>query len=124
MRTSILLPSLLATFASAVCPGANFAIGNVQTTGDTSTWNVYDSQCNVVESLVTKENPCTSGMFGCVGGTFRQYTNSASKLIYDCRKVYDGQACGANTIDVCCRNDGKKFTTIVDFKRAEVTPVA
>jgi hypothetical protein len=75
MRPSILLPSLLATLASAVCLGANFAVGNVQTTSDTSTWNVYDAQCNVVESLVTKENPCTSGMFA-------QYTNSASKLMY------------------------------------------
>jgi hypothetical protein len=84
MHFSILmLAPLTAGFASAICPGFNYGIGNQQKLNDEITrWNVYDDSCNVVDSLTTTENPCTQGIFGCTPAPikFNAYKNTFSGL--------------------------------------------
>ncbi|KAL5115789.1 hypothetical protein ACEQ8H_006284 [Pleosporales sp. CAS-2024a] len=85
MRFSILIITpLAASFASAICPGFNFGIGNVQNLGNgINKWSVYDDSCKVVDSLTTNQNPCTSGMFGCSPAPihFTSYKNTFSGLM-------------------------------------------
>jgi hypothetical protein len=92
----VLVPFLLATTTTvvAICPGFNFAIGNVIPQGQIGdaqvnrcmslsarnfklslevayriqffpVGNVYDDSCNVVDGLTTTGNPCDEGIFGC-----------------------------------------------------------
>ncbi|KAF2096501.1 hypothetical protein NA57DRAFT_58412 [Rhizodiscina lignyota] len=110
MYTSTLffLP-LAAGFAAAICPGFNYAIGNVVPEGNgVNRWNVYDDSCNVVDGLTTNRNPCEQGTFGCSPPPvlFNQYTNSFTGLIYACRPDPNSGNCGSDVISVCCRNDG------------------
>ncbi|KAI0653514.1 hypothetical protein C8Q70DRAFT_927606 [Cubamyces menziesii] len=104
---------MLATAASQVsadiCPGFNYAIGNQIVIGDgISRWNVYDHSCNAIDGLITEENPCDAGIFGCSPPPiiFDRYTNSFSGLIYACRTDPNSGVCGSDVISVCCRNDG------------------
>ncbi|KAJ7817407.1 hypothetical protein B0H13DRAFT_1662722 [Mycena leptocephala] len=113
MKTTISLGLLVAvalsTTVGAICPGFNFAIGNVIREGNgVNRWNVYDDSCNVVDGLNTNQNPCTEGIFGCSPPPiiFDRYTNSFSGLIYACRTDPNSGVCGNDVISVCCRNDG------------------
>jgi hypothetical protein len=81
--TLILVP-LAAGFASAICPGFNFGIGNQQSLGGgTNRWTVYDANCKAVDSLTTNKNPCDSGTFGCTSApiTFNRYRNTFTGLM-------------------------------------------
>ena len=96
---------VLAGYVSAICPGANYGIGSMQPwAGDvhrckfsSDQWhfvlgqthlfvgNVYDDSCNIKDSLISNENPCTSGMFSCATRpdetvTFVGYKNSFTGL--------------------------------------------
>ncbi|KAI0786925.1 hypothetical protein C8Q75DRAFT_720314 [Abortiporus biennis] len=107
--TVLLIPFLLASPALSICPGFNYGIGNVMSLGDgINRWNVYDDSCNQVDGLVTNENPCTEGIFGCSPPPiiFNRYTNSFTGLIYACRTDPNSGVCGNDVISVCCRNDG------------------
>ncbi|KAF8880227.1 hypothetical protein CPB84DRAFT_1687666, partial [Gymnopilus junonius] len=97
----------------SICPGYNYGIGNVIREGTTGNaqlnrWNVYDDSCNIVDGLLTTENPCTEGIFGCSPPPiiFNRYTNSFTGLIYSCRTDPASGTCGNDVISVCCRNDG------------------
>ncbi|TFK60607.1 hypothetical protein BDN72DRAFT_507493 [Pluteus cervinus] len=116
MRFSIpltLLPLLaLADVALSVCPGFNYAIGNVQDLGSGySLWRVYDADCNAVDGLTTNLNPCTSrsGIFGCSPPPilFNRYKNTYTGIVYTCRTDPNSGVCGNDVISVCCRNDGR-----------------
>ncbi|TFK68305.1 hypothetical protein BDN72DRAFT_960374 [Pluteus cervinus] len=107
-----LLPLLaLADVALSICPGFNYAVGNVQPIGSKEIgWFVYDDSCNLVDKLVMEKhgNPCTSSMFGCSPPPLHinKYTSSHTKLIYDCRPDPKAGNCATDLIAVCCRNDG------------------
>ena len=89
----------------AICPGFNYAIGNVIPLGDginrckrhlnfdvlyhprvphdvLCAGNVYDDSCDIVDGLTTNENPCDQGIFGCSPPPilFDEYTNSFTGL--------------------------------------------
>ncbi|KAJ7099832.1 hypothetical protein C8R44DRAFT_810371 [Mycena epipterygia] len=99
----------LAFKVGAICPGFNFAIGNVIRQGNgINRWNVYDDGCHVVDGLTTNQNPCTEGIFGCSPPPiiFNEYTNSFTGLRYACRTDPNSGVCGSDVISVCCRNDG------------------
>ncbi|KAJ3860188.1 hypothetical protein EV359DRAFT_75308 [Lentinula novae-zelandiae] len=105
----IIIASTLVTCAGAICPGFNYAVGNVIPLEDgVNRWNVYDDSCNVVDGLTTNENPCTSGTFECTPPPilFDEYTNSFTGLRYACRTDPNSGVCGSDVISVCCRNDG------------------
>src|SRR6266436_3688519 len=97
----------LAGYVSAICPGFNYGIGNVQPLGNginrckpsSAQWhfvlaqthlsagNVYDDSCNVQDGLTTDQNPCTqlSGIFSCATRpddtvTFVGYKNTFTGL--------------------------------------------
>ncbi|TFK63632.1 hypothetical protein BDN72DRAFT_775687 [Pluteus cervinus] len=106
-----LLPLLsLVDVALSLCPGFNYAIGNVQPIGNgINRWTIYDDSCNPVDSLTTDLNPCTTGgIFACSPPpiTFVKYTNTFTGLMYACRKDANSGVCGSDIISVCCRNDG------------------
>jgi NAD dependent epimerase/dehydratase family enzyme len=82
--STLMIAPFAAGFASAICPGFNFGVGNRQDLGNgISKWTVYDDSCRAVDSLTTSKNPCTTGTFGCTPApvTFNQYTNTFSKLV-------------------------------------------
>ncbi|KAJ7892902.1 hypothetical protein B0H14DRAFT_960933 [Mycena olivaceomarginata] len=109
MSLGLLVAVALSTTVGAICPGFNFAIGNVIPQGNgINRWNVYDDSCNVVDGLTTNQNPCTEGIFGCSPPPviFNRYTNTFSGLIYACRTDPNSGVCGNDVISVCCRNDG------------------
>ncbi|KAG2002005.1 hypothetical protein CC2G_004856 [Coprinopsis cinerea AmutBmut pab1-1] len=63
-QLAVLLPMVAS--AIAICPGFNFGIGNViRLDSGMNRWNVYNSDCVVVDGLTTTQNPCNSGTFGC-----------------------------------------------------------
>ncbi|KAH9889471.1 hypothetical protein C8Q73DRAFT_159755 [Cubamyces lactineus] len=96
-----------ASQVSAVCPGFNYAIGNQQVIGDgISRWTVYDDSCNAVDGLLTNENPCDQGIFGCSPPPiiFDRYTNTFTGLIYACRTDPNSGVCGSDVISVCVSN--------------------
>ncbi|KAJ7841253.1 hypothetical protein B0H13DRAFT_2676818 [Mycena leptocephala] len=68
----------VATIASATCPGFNFGIIDThQKVIDSNKWVVMDDSCDVVDSLITDENPCTQGIFSCgPGPVFDGYTST------------------------------------------------
>ncbi|EAU89930.1 hypothetical protein CC1G_08412 [Coprinopsis cinerea okayama7 len=106
-QLAVLLPMI--SSAIAICPGFNFGVGNVIPLGNgVNRWNVYNSNCDVVDGLTTNQNPCTSGTFGCTPPPilFNRYTNSFTGLIYNCRPDPNSGRCGNDVISVCCRNDG------------------
>ncbi|KAK3203930.1 hypothetical protein GRF29_106g1005688 [Pseudopithomyces chartarum] len=108
MQFSSLMFVSLAGCAAAICPGFNYGIGNVEPGPLGNDWKVYDDSCNVVDGLLTTENPCDSGVFGCTPDpiTFNSYKNSFSGLVYACRPDPNSGSCGDDVISVCCRNDG------------------
>ncbi|KAJ6495198.1 hypothetical protein C8R45DRAFT_824181 [Mycena sanguinolenta] len=111
MRISASLAMLVALGVNvgAICPGFNFAIGNViPEGGGINRWNVYDDSCNVVDGLTTNQNPCDEGIFGCSAAPviFDRYTSTFTGLTYACRTDPNSGVCGSNVISVCCRNDG------------------
>jgi hypothetical protein len=107
----VLVPFLLAatTEVAAICPGFNFAIGNVIPQGRLGdadvnrcmylsarrfkpqvnriqfclVGNVYDDGCAVVDSLTTTGNPCDAGIFGCSPPPilFNTYTSTFTGLM-------------------------------------------
>lgn len=83
MQFSSLMFVSLAGCAAAICPGFNYGIGNMRPGPLGNDWNVYDDSCNVVDGLLTTENPCDSGVFGCTPDpiTFNSYKNSFSGLV-------------------------------------------
>ncbi|KAJ7933349.1 hypothetical protein B0H13DRAFT_2507001, partial [Mycena leptocephala] len=96
----------LSITAHAICPGFNFAIGNVISLGeDVNRWNVYDSSCIVVDGLTTTKNPCTQGIFGCSPAPifFDHYTSSVTGLNYTCLRDPNSEVCGNDVISVCVR---------------------
>ncbi|KAF7378412.1 hypothetical protein MSAN_00267800 [Mycena sanguinolenta] len=109
ITASLAILVALGVNVGAICPGFNYAIGNVIPEGNgVNRWNVYDDSCNVVDGLTTTQNPCTEGIFGCSPPPiiFDQYTNSFTGLIYACRTDPNSGVCGGDVISVCCRNDG------------------
>ncbi|KAF8187898.1 hypothetical protein K438DRAFT_1594834 [Mycena galopus ATCC 62051] len=109
ITASLAIVVALGVSVGAICPGFNYAIGNVIPEGnDVNRWNVYDDSCNVVDGLTTNQNPCTEGIFGCSPPPviFDQYTNSFTGLRYACRPDPNSGVCGSDVISVCCRNDG------------------
>ncbi|KAJ6484925.1 hypothetical protein C8R45DRAFT_789789, partial [Mycena sanguinolenta] len=96
----------LSITAHAICPGFDFAIGDViSLSGGGSHWNVYDGSCSVVDSLNVNStgNPCDQGIFGCSPTPifFNQYTNSATKTTYACQRDPNSDVCDSNNIAVC-----------------------
>jgi hypothetical protein len=82
--STLMLAPLAAGFASAICPGFNFGIGNQQNLGNgISRWNVYDDSCTVVDGLTTTKNPCSTGIFGCTSApiTFNSYKSTSNGLV-------------------------------------------
>ena len=107
----VLVPFLLATTTEvmAICPGFNFAIGNVIPQGKLGdaevnrcmylsaqnyeprfkriqfslVGNVYNDDCAVVDGLTTTGNPCTQGIFGCTPPPilFDTYTSTFTGLM-------------------------------------------
>ncbi|KAF8187546.1 hypothetical protein K438DRAFT_1595001 [Mycena galopus ATCC 62051] len=109
ITASLAIVVALGVNVRAICPGFNYAIGNVIPEGNgINRWNVYDDSCNVVDGLTTNQNPCTEGIFGCSPPPviFDQYTSSFTGLIYACRTDPNSGVCGSDVISVCCRNDG------------------
>ncbi|KAJ3554029.1 hypothetical protein NP233_g12509 [Leucocoprinus birnbaumii] len=105
---AIALPFILASQVTAICPGSNFGIGNVQHLGGaTNRWSVYDDTCNQVDGLTTSKDPCTEGIFGCTPPpvTFNRYTSTFTGLIYNCRPDPNAGVCGSDPISVCCSNN-------------------
>ncbi|KAF8217987.1 DUF1793-domain-containing protein [Mycena galopus ATCC 62051] len=104
----VLPASETAVPAASICGGFNYAIGNVQSVGAYSRWNVYDDSCNVVDGLTTTGNPCTSGVFGCSAAPiiFTSYTSQFTGAVYACRTDVSSGSCGSDVISVCCRDDG------------------
>ncbi|KAH8757331.1 hypothetical protein F5883DRAFT_649100 [Diaporthe sp. PMI_573] len=101
-----------ATSVSAICPGFNYGIGHVKNLGNgVSRWDVYDTDCRVVDGLSTTENVCNDGIFSCSPApiTFTRYRNSFTHLSYACRTDSRAGSCGGNAISVCCRNDGNRL---------------
>ncbi|KAG6848298.1 hypothetical protein H0H93_001431 [Arthromyces matolae] len=106
-KATVVLVALFASATSvlAVCGGNKFAVGNVIALGSgVNRWDVYDNNCNIVDSLTTNLNPCTQGTFGCSPPPiyFNQYTNTFNKQTYQCHRDPVGESCGADTISVCC----------------------
>ncbi|KAJ7645234.1 hypothetical protein DFH06DRAFT_1283420 [Mycena polygramma] len=112
MKTTIslaLVAIAVSTNVGAICPGFNFAIGNViGLGGGYNRWNVYDDSCNIVDQLTTNQNPCNQGIFGCSPPPiiFERYKSTHSGLVYACRRDPNSGSCGGDVISVCCRNDG------------------
>jgi hypothetical protein len=106
-----ILPLFLAHQAVGICPGYNFGIGNRRSlvgsgagksrckcytlpltvnndglfvfSSSFLTGYVYDAHCNKVDSLTTRGNPCTDGMFGCSPAPviFNRYTSNENGLV-------------------------------------------
>ncbi|KAF8187136.1 hypothetical protein BJ912DRAFT_1042889 [Pholiota molesta] len=109
MRSTFIALSVLVASVAAICPGYNYGVGNVMNLGQGfQRWDVYDTNCNQVDSLTTTGNPCNQGTFGCSPPPviFNEYTNTFSKLQYYCRTDPNSGQCGSDVISVCCRNDG------------------
>ncbi|TFK60603.1 hypothetical protein BDN72DRAFT_507247 [Pluteus cervinus] len=117
--TFSLLPLLaLADVALSICPGFNYAVGNLQYSPDShyDVWRVYDDSCKQHDVLSIPGtpgwNPCFQGMFGCSPPPihFNTYKDSHTGLIYNCRPDPNSGSCqndfGTDIISVCCRNDG------------------
>ncbi|KAJ7766073.1 hypothetical protein B0H16DRAFT_1309633 [Mycena metata] len=108
MKTPIPLAVLLGLSITAygICPGFNFAIGNIISLGEgVSQWNVYNSSCFVIDGLTTTKNPCTQGIFGCSPTPifFDHYTSSITGLNYTCLRDPNSEVCGNDVISVCVR---------------------
>ncbi|KAF8193829.1 hypothetical protein K438DRAFT_1828118 [Mycena galopus ATCC 62051] len=96
----------LSITAHAICPGFDFAIGDViPLSGGISHWNVYDNNCSVVDGLTVNStgNACTQGIFGCSPAPifFDRYTNTAAGSTYACQRDPNSDVCGSNNISVC-----------------------
>ncbi|KAJ7458266.1 hypothetical protein B0H11DRAFT_1817864, partial [Mycena galericulata] len=90
--------------ARAICPGFNFAIGNlIPLPEGVDRWNVYNGSCIVVDGLTTTNNPCDQGIFGCSPAPiiFDHYTNTATGLEYTCGRDPNSDVCGNDIISVC-----------------------
>ncbi|EAU89946.1 hypothetical protein CC1G_08428 [Coprinopsis cinerea okayama7 len=103
-QLAVLLPMVAS--AIAICPGFNFGIGNViRLDSGMNRWNVYNSDCVVVDGLTTTQNPCNSGTFGCTPAPiiFNRYTSKFNGLTYECGPDGGSGQCGSDVISVCCR---------------------
>ncbi|KAE9393210.1 hypothetical protein BT96DRAFT_229639 [Gymnopus androsaceus JB14] len=102
---SLISAATFATGVAAICSSFSYGVGNVISLSDTlNKWNVYNENCDVVDSLTTSDNPCTVGMFGCTPApiTFDKFTNITNNASYICvSEPYSGEVCGNNTISVC-----------------------
>lgn len=80
------VPLVIGLAAAQVCPGFNFAIGNMQHDDgvEINYWNIYDDSCNVYDVVATDNNVCTDsdGVLGCTSDpvTFNQYTDQTTGL--------------------------------------------
>ncbi|KAJ7510746.1 hypothetical protein B0H11DRAFT_1789828, partial [Mycena galericulata] len=106
MKAPIPLPILIgfSITARAICPGFNFAIGNlIPLPEGVDRWNVYNGSCIVVDGLTTANNPCNQGIFGCSPAPiiFDHYTNTATGLEYTCGRDPNSDVCGNDIISVC-----------------------
>ncbi|KAF8217358.1 hypothetical protein K438DRAFT_1798724 [Mycena galopus ATCC 62051] len=96
----------LSITAHAICPGFDFAIGNVIPLSEhVNRWNVYDDSCSVIDglSLNSTGNPCNQRIFGCSPAPilFDQYTNTATGSTYACQRDPNSDVCGSDNISVC-----------------------
>jgi len=111
LTASLISAATFANGATAICSSFSYGVGNLISLSDTlNKWNIYNENCDVVDSLTTSDNPCTVGTFGCTASPikFNSYTNITDKKSYSCLpEPYSGEVCGNNTISVCCGFDGE-----------------
>ncbi|KAF7353895.1 Phenylalanine--tRNA ligase beta subunit [Mycena venus] len=114
LNTIAIVGLAVAATASATCPGFNFGIIDThQKFLDANKWVVVDDSCNVVDSLITDQNPCTQGIFSCgPGPVFDGYTSTTSGLHYACRPDPNSGSCdGLGGVQVCA-NDKFGFSAV------------
>ncbi|KAJ6599248.1 hypothetical protein DFH09DRAFT_1130534 [Mycena vulgaris] len=104
---SFAILSFLASVAqvNAICEG-NFSVGitqDIRLGMGLGQWLVYDTQCNKIDGLVTTNNVCFEGIFGCSSKvSINTYTSTVTGPVLNCAEDPKSETCEDHPIAVCC----------------------